>query len=193
MTARRQQTRGEIVVAAWELARRNGLAGITLRDLAAAVGMKAPSIYTYFTSKHEIYDAMFAEGYRSFAEVMGALPTTGPDRSRVVEGLTAYFEFATADPERFQLLFLRTIPGFEPSAASYALAVEALDALTGHLASVGVHEPRDVDLWTAVATGLASQHIANPTGRDWRALVERTVDILLPATSTRHRSGKAPR
>ena len=33
-----------------------------MRDLAAAVGMRAPSLYQYFDSKLAIYDAMFGQG-----------------------------------------------------------------------------------------------------------------------------------
>ena len=55
------------MAAAWELVREHGLAGLALRDLAERVGMKAPSLYSYFGSKLEIYDAMFHEGYLAFA------------------------------------------------------------------------------------------------------------------------------
>src|SRR5947208_4483704 len=59
---RREATRAEILDAAWELVRAEGLATLSLRELAAKVGMRAPSLYSYFDSKHAIYDAMFAEG-----------------------------------------------------------------------------------------------------------------------------------
>ena len=36
-----------------------------LRDLAAMVGLRQPSLYAYFDSKHALYDAMFAEGNRA--------------------------------------------------------------------------------------------------------------------------------
>src|SRR3979409_525344 len=61
---RREATRSEILAAAWELARTEGLAGLSLRDVARKIGMRPPSLYWYFDSKHAIYDAMFAQGYR---------------------------------------------------------------------------------------------------------------------------------
>src|SRR6478672_7500756 len=45
---RHEATRTEIVEAAWELVRTEGLAGLSLRDLAQRVGMQAPSLYSYF-------------------------------------------------------------------------------------------------------------------------------------------------
>ena len=57
---RRDGTRARILDAAWELARRDGLAAITLREVARQVGMRAPSLYTYFGSKNAMYDAMYA-------------------------------------------------------------------------------------------------------------------------------------
>ena len=35
-----------------------------MRDLGARVGMRAQSLYSYFPSKHAIFDAMFAEANR---------------------------------------------------------------------------------------------------------------------------------
>jgi AcrR family transcriptional regulator len=47
-------TRSEILEASWELGRENGLSGLALRDIATKVGMRAPSLYWYFDSKHSI-------------------------------------------------------------------------------------------------------------------------------------------
>ena len=57
---RNAATRAEILSAAWDLARDDGLTALAMRDLGARVGMRAQSLYVYFPSKHAIYDAMFA-------------------------------------------------------------------------------------------------------------------------------------
>src|SRR3954453_13873070 len=59
---RREATKAEILDAAWELVRAEALAGLSLGDLARKGGMQAPSLYSYFDSKHAIYDAMFLQG-----------------------------------------------------------------------------------------------------------------------------------
>src|SRR5712664_4034531 len=65
---RREATRAEILDAAWQQAREQGLAGVSLRDIAAQIGMRPPSLYWYFDSKHAIYDAMFAQGNRQLLD-----------------------------------------------------------------------------------------------------------------------------
>src|SRR4051812_6858156 len=68
-TARRDATKAEILDAAWALVREHGLAALSLRALAAAVGMRAPSLYQYFPSKNAIYDAMFKQGAEAALEL----------------------------------------------------------------------------------------------------------------------------
>jgi len=180
--ARRQETKAEIVAAGWDLVRENGLAGLAMRDLGERVGMKAQSIYSYFGSKHEIYDAMFHEGYLAFAAAADELlqnPTAEPlDQVRAMAH--QFFQFCTSDPVRYQLLFQRTIPEFVPSDESFALAVEIHESIADWLAELGVTDAGAVDLWTAVLTGLTDQQISNDPGGDrWERLVDRAIDMTL--------------
>ena len=70
---RREATKAEIIDVAWELVRAEGLAALNLRDLAAKVGMRPPSLYSYFDSKHAIYDAMFLQGNQELLARYGAV------------------------------------------------------------------------------------------------------------------------
>jgi AcrR family transcriptional regulator len=183
-TVRRQATRAEIVDAAWALVRDDGLAGLSMRDLGRRVGMRAQSIYSYFASKNEIYDAMFDEGYRAFADFMARAVdddrATSDPVAAVRATVHAFVEFCTTDPVRYQLLFQRTIPEFTPSAESWVVAVDAYDQLRVRLATVGAHDQATLDLWTAVMTGITDQQISNdPGGTRWVQLVDRAVDLLL--------------
>ena len=54
--------------------RRDGLAAISLRDLAAQVDLRQPSLYAYFDSKLALYDEMFADGYHQLLEVIRRHP-----------------------------------------------------------------------------------------------------------------------
>jgi AcrR family transcriptional regulator len=180
---RHAATRAEIVEAAWQIARIEGLAGLSLRDLANSVGMRPPSLYSYFDSKNAIYDAMFRQGYEEMASrdaIFDLRPGSGPFKARV----RAFLAFCTEDPARYQLLFQRTLPGFAPSAESYSLAERILERAYEALAANGITTPEHRDLYTAWTSGLADQQIANdPGGERWLRLVDEAVDMFLSHVS----------
>ena len=190
---RHEAARAEILAAAWSTVREQGLAGLSLRELGGRVGMKAQSLYSYFPSKHAIYDAMVREGYEAF---LRELPLAVPDadvRESAVAGAYHFFDFCTADVARYQLLFQRTIPGFEPSPESWAVATEVYERTVGQLRRHGFTDQASLDLWTAVMTGLVDQQISNdPGGTRWRDLVERAVDALLADQHRRDLAATAP-
>ena len=177
--SRRQQTVRRILDAAWELSGRRGLTGWTLRDLGAEVGMRAPSLYEYAASKNALFDLMFADGYRQLGQRIDDVerPADPVQLARLAARL--FVGFAAEKPARFQLLFQFTVPGFTPSAESMALARRPLDELAAVLTAAGVDET-ELDLWTAVLTGLASQQVSNDPGGDrWLRLTDTALDRLL--------------
>ncbi len=176
---RRAATRDEIVAAAWELCRPDGLAGLSLRDLARAVGMQAPSLYSYFDSKHAIYDAMYAEAAQAFVDAEAEVAYPG-EPLEDLKVLTHFFvRFCTQDVERYQLLFQRTIPGFEPSPESFAISAQSLAALQRRFPSIGLTDQSAIDLMTALGTGLADQQISNDPGGDrWIRLIDEAMEML---------------
>jgi len=178
--ARRDRTRREILDAAWELARGQGLAGFTLRDVATRVGMRAPSLYSHFASKHAIYDAMYGEAWTAYEEVKLREEAELTDDLRSCAHLIArtFFDFAVADPARYQLLNQRVIPGFTPSPESYAPAVRVLEAALRIAAERGVTDPDDLMLLLAMIGGLIDQQLANDPGGDrFARMLPRAVDM----------------
>jgi AcrR family transcriptional regulator len=177
---RRSAKRSQILATAWELARRDSPAAISLHELATLVDMRQPSLYAYFDSKHDLYDAMFAEGFRALIEERRALV---PDPDPVLalrQGARHFVDFCLADPARYQLLFQRSIPGFVPSPASLALSVEALDYLRRWLAAVGLDDPVAVDLIRPLLVGLAGEQIANDPGGDrWVRHLDDVVEVFI--------------
>ena len=175
-----------IVDRAWDLARDQGIAGFSLRELAGAIGMRQPSLYEYFDSKDALYDAMFADGNRQLLERLDALELVESSRAALKAGLRAFVSFALADAARAELLFQRHLPGFTPSAESYALAEQALRQLVTLMHDVGVTEPGDVDCLTAVTGGVIEAQLSNdPTGDRWTRHLDRLVDLLVDDALTR--------
>lgn len=182
---RRADATADIVRTAWELAREHGLAGLSLRDLARRLGMATPSLYSYFDSKHALYDAMFADGYRAFLAMDP--PAEGPDLRTVLRsGAEKYVRFAVDDPVRYLLLNQRSIPGFEPSPGAYALAKEAYARMAAPLCAIADASQEDLDLIGAVIGGLISQQLSNePGGNRWIRLLDDAVDLLVHRFETR--------
>lgn len=176
-------TKKEILDAAWSLARASGLAGFSLRDLGARVGMRQPSIYTYFASKSDIYDAMFQGAWQGLLETMQATRFPEDLGAALRVGSHVFVEYMLADPARFQLMAQRPVPGFIPSARAFAPSVASLGLFARELASRGISDPRAVDMWTAILAGLISQQVANePGGRRWADLVDDAVAMFVEHT-----------
>lgn len=181
---RRQATREEIVAAAWRLAREEGIAAVSLRSLAGAVGMRAPSLYSYFASKNDLYDALFADGYRAFlaqlTEVEQRTDSIDDAGAVLAASGAAFMEFCRQDIARYQLLFTPAVPGFVPSESSMELARTALAMLDRQLDRLGIADPAAADLLVAVITGLVNQQIANdPEGDRWEQLIPRAAEMLV--------------
>ena len=177
---RRRASQDAIIDAAWSLVRDEGLAGLSLRDLARRAGITAPTVYAYFDSKNAIYDAMFGRAATEFFERMAEPFNSDNPREVLAESARRFSQFCTNSPAHYQLLFQRTIPGFEPSPESYAPAVRSLALARGRLALNGVTETRHLDMWTALITGLVDQQVSNDPGGDrWTRLIDESVDMFL--------------
>jgi AcrR family transcriptional regulator len=177
---RREAKKARILAEAWALAHRDGLAAISLRDLADRVELRQPSLYAYFGSKLDLYDMMFADGNRQLLSWIGELPEGDDPRQSLIEFVRSLVMFSSVNVVRHQLLFQRTIPEFEPSPASYAVAQQFYEIAQERLAVAGATEPEAIDLFSALVNGLAHQQVANDPGGDrWARLAERSVDMFL--------------
>ena len=192
---RRDAKLATIVAEAWDLARRDdGLTGISLRDVAERVDLRQPSLYAYFDSKLALYDAMFADGYRQLLEQVVQLPQVDDPREALVRFVEFCVRFSSDDVVRHQLLFQRTIPGFEPSPESYALALEFFAIGRQKLAAVGVTDPDGADLFTGIVAGFAAQQVANDPGGDrWVRQSRRAIEMFLADIDRHTKSRKASR
>ena len=193
---RHEATKQEILGSAWSMVRADGLAALSLRALAHAVNMEPQSLYTYFASKNALYDRMFADGNLELARRLADVEIPDDARSALRAIASTFLEFAAQDQARYQLLFLRTIPGFQPSPHSYAIALEVLATVRTALARAGIRNEADFDLWTAVLIGLAGQQLANDPGGDrYIRLIDSAVTmfadhvlgVAAPATRTSQR------
>jgi AcrR family transcriptional regulator len=90
------ETRRQILDHAAKLLRINGYASTSLRDIAAATGMKAGSLYYHFSSKEELAESVMSEGIeRIRRSVEAALAAQAPDADpldNIAVAITAHLQ-----------------------------------------------------------------------------------------------------
>ena len=177
---RRAQRRDQVLTAAWQIATESGLAAVSLHEVARRVGIRQPSLYGYVSSKLDLYDAMFAQAYEQLLDRLDATPPSGTAREQLLRVSRTILDFVVENPPRQQLIFQRTIPGFEPSPASYALAQRVVVRCVGLLSALGAGSPAQVDVYTAIVAGLGAQQVANDPGGDrFTRHLETVLDMFL--------------
>ncbi|MEV6416532.1 TetR/AcrR family transcriptional regulator [Kribbella sp. NPDC051718] len=166
---RRQQTIDEILDVSVALMETEGVAALSLSAVARRLGMQPPSLYQYFPSKLAIYDALFQRGAEQIRDVQRAARDTAEPADQLNAAMTAFSRWCMANQVLTQLLFWRTIPGFEPSPEAFAPAVEGLADLKAFLQQEvdagqlhpGATSDDGIALFTAMTAGVLSQQMAN--------------------------------
>lgn len=156
-------TREAIVATTRSLIETEGLDSVSLRRVAAALGVTAPALYAHVEDKRDLLRSVAATAFAVLIQSFEAIDD--PDPVERVRGFSrAYIDFATANPELFKTMFLfppdlalGTPTGEELPMATLAFRVP-LTALTEAM-DAGVFRPMDPDLagftmWT-VAHGCA--------------------------------------
>jgi AcrR family transcriptional regulator len=170
------------------------VAALSLRDLAAQVGMRAPSLYTYFGSKNELLDAMFAQGMQAMADRMDRAPRGRDAHQTFRNRARAFVDAAAEDPVRYDLLFQRPIPDFAPSSGSLAIGLAHLAQTREMARAAGLRDDAAFDLFMATTRGLVTMQVANQPGGDrWVGLVDEAVDTFVARFAGSRRAARRRR
>jgi AcrR family transcriptional regulator len=159
----------EIVVAARELLEAEGPEGLSMRRLAASLGIRAPSIYKHLPDKRTLEDMLVADG---FAEQAEAFEAAGESDDPLGALAASYRRFASEHPHLYRLMTGRPLrrdrlpPGLEArTAAPLVRAVggdgDAARAVWAFAHGMTILEldgrfPPDADLDAAWDRGLAA-------------------------------------
>lgn len=150
--------------------REQGVAALSLREVARRVQMQAPSLYAYFPSKMALYDALFLTGVRLRAAYNEREQVARDGFWDRLEGrFESYMRFAQEHPELYQLAFERPVPGFVPSAESLEEAFRApaeleqmlTDAVAAGEVVLDMPVGQARDLLIGMVHGLTAHHMAN--------------------------------
>jgi AcrR family transcriptional regulator len=191
----RQETIEKILSIAREEMQENGVAALSLGVIARRLGMRTPSLYTYFDSKNDIYDELFRRGFVEFGQWMDKRPNQDNSLQENLESvLRTYMRFAQENQDLYQLMFQRPVPGFVPSEESMGVSLTRLDTMRGQFMNmlereeitldIAYEEARD--LYIAFQHGLTELHLANnpelPVGQGrFGKLIPQAVQMVLDA------------
>src|SRR4051794_15848616 len=122
---RRLETIEQVLDVAADVMAEQGVAGLTLGEVARRMGIRPPSLYVYVDSKHGLYDLLFVRGWRLLlAEVRTVVARQTTDAVELAallhQASTTFVRWAVEHPAFAPLMFWRPVPGFLPSAESYA-------------------------------------------------------------------------
>jgi AcrR family transcriptional regulator len=116
--------------AASEILETEGPDALSVRRIAAAAGVAPMGVYNHFDSKNGIIDALFMQGFERLRVALAtAIAEIQDPYEALREGGRRYRALALAHPMAYRLMFLRTIPGYEPSPAALEVAGRAFDSL----------------------------------------------------------------
>lgn len=171
---RREETIEQVLAIAVEVMKEQGVAGLTLGEVARRMGIRTPSLYIYFDGKNALYDALFQRGWTELlAELRAAV--SGDPLADLRMAAEIIVRWSVENPAYAPLMHWRPIPGFTPSEGAYAPAVETVQdgrELLVRLRADGLLR-HDVDLerawatWTALIVGVVTQQLANAPGEPY--------------------------
>ena len=188
---RHQRTVEEALDAAVAIMEEAGVGGLSMSEIARRLGMRQPSLYKYFPSLHAVYDALFARGLEGSGAAVQAAVAEGPGGVATIRAAgRALVRWAVENPALAQLQYWRPVPGFAPTAETFAPSVRLMDQLhaafaaavragTLHPDAASAEAPR---LFTVVLSGLVSQQMANEPAADYgsgmfTSLTEAALDM----------------
>ncbi|MFO0632747.1 MAG: TetR/AcrR family transcriptional regulator [Nannocystaceae bacterium] len=189
--------RAEILAAAKRLLLAEGPEGVSMRKVAAAVGISSTAVYLYFREKDELLDAICYDVFDRIVpalESLMAAPGDPLDRLRL--GLQLYLRFGLQHPDEYRAVFLTRRPnnGWDhlaplhhvdrwgnPRVNTFMFLVEGLRRC------VEAGRIRDGDLTLMAEVVLGAQHgllalLLNAPEQKWSdvdALVDANVELIL--------------
>ena len=100
-------TKDEILNAAFQMTRQNGIAQVSARTLAAKAGCSTQPIFRVYKNMEELGEDLYSKAIEFFHDFYDRFPKTS-DTPFVNMGL-AYIRFAQEEQQLFNLLFINLI------------------------------------------------------------------------------------
>jgi AcrR family transcriptional regulator len=120
---------GALLTSASDILESEGPDGLSVRRIAAAAGVAPMGVYNHFESKFGIVEALFIQGFERLGTEMDAIAHIDDPAEALREGARRYRALALAHPMAYQVMFLRAVPGFEPSLSAMGTCTGTFESL----------------------------------------------------------------
>lgn len=128
-----QATREEIKATARRQMARDGAAALSLRAIAAEMGLTAPALYRYYKNRDELVTALIVDSFHALGaalDIAGAACDPGDIPGQFVAMMGAYRDWALANRADFTLIYGTPLPDYH---APREITVPAVIRSTGAL------------------------------------------------------------
>jgi AcrR family transcriptional regulator len=148
-----QPTAERIARAARRLLDKDGTEAVTMRRVAAAVGITAMAVYRHYPDRQGLLNALADEGFEDLAQRLAAVRQTGTLEERLTRLFDVNLMFGLDNPRLFELMFLSPREGARQFPRDFAAGKSPTANQFAELVSEGVatgyfHEKTDV--WAVV-------------------------------------------
>jgi len=127
------QIEDRVITAALALLEDEGVVALTVREIARKAGVAPMGLYNHFGGKLDVVDALVRQGHDRFAVALDQ-PVEGHGiKDRLTDAGLAYRAFAHANPRLYQLMFMRSVTGYEPSTETAISMSHSIQVLVSHI------------------------------------------------------------
>ena len=106
MPPKAKVTKEDIIAAALELLRQNGMEAVNARAVAAALGCSTQPIFSNYSSMAQLMEDVMAAAYAEYSRWIEEAMQAGKYLAYKASGM-AYISFARCQPQLFRVLFMR--------------------------------------------------------------------------------------
>lgn len=189
--SRVSELREQVVAASLTLIEEQGIAALSLREVARRAGVSHQAPYHHFGSKDALVAELVGRGFTRLSEMLeSAERTRGTPARRLRLAARAYVDFALANPAAFRIMFRPELADLSACPSAGAAGSRAYSVLL-RLVDENFRGPRvGPDRLEAITTmhwsmvhGLSTLLLDGSLGRrmrsarDTEALIDRTLDL----------------
>ena len=175
---RRGLDRGQVVETAGRIADAEGLEAVTLARVAAALGVRSPSLYHHVAGRDGLLRGLAEQSTRELADALRRAATGRAGGDAIMAVAQAQREYALAHPGRYATTVAAPVKGDAEHEQAAAEAVDVLTAVLGGSGMQGAELIHAVRALRSAVHGFAALEAAGgfglPVERDdsFRRLVE---------------------